>query len=332
MITSMHLAADGGFRQNLNEEQLREIVKKGDGLLWVDFAKPTPDEVFQLDEIFGFHPLAIEDCQHTSKFPKLDEFANYIFIVWLVPNPKYSPQMETQDGEATEEPVQEIDIFVGPHYVVTYHTGPLPFLQGLMDRGRRDHKRVLGRGSAFLTHDILDAGVDQFFVMVEKFQDEAEESEVRLQEKQDLELLQGVLDLKRRILSLRRQMNDHRELLQRLLRDNHSVVPQKSHAYFRNIVDHLNRIVGDLDVCRDTIDHAREVFLALLDARANQIMKVLTVLFTVSLPFTVLTGWYGMNFENLPFKLEAYGAYALTGVMLSISGSIIWWMRGKKWF
>jgi len=336
MISSQYLTGlttpNGAFKQGLSEEDIRSVVRSGNGMLWVDLQKATPEEYFLLDESFGFHPLAIEDCQHISKFPKLDEFSTHIFIVFLAPNPNYKPDVDEQVGQEPEEPVQEINIFVGPNYVVTNHAPPLPFLAALQERAKRDPKRVLGRGAAFLAHDILDAAIDQFFVMVEKFQDESEEAEERLLKTMNLELLQGMLDLKRRVLSLRRQMNDHRELIQRILRDNHAVITPKSHVYFRNILDHLNRIEDDLDVCRDTIDHAREVFLALMDTRANQIMKVLTVLFTVSLPFTVLTSWYGMNFEYLPFKDETWGPWALTGLMLGMAVSIMWWIRKRKWF
>ena len=141
-----------------------------------------------------------------------------------------------------------------------------------------------------------------------------------------------LLELKRRVLSLRRQMNDHRELLQRLIRGDHPVVAATSHIYYRNILDHLNRIEDDLDVCRDTIDHAREVYVALMDARANQVMKILTVVFTISLPFTILTGWYGMNFDRLPFTQEPWAPWALTGVMLAIAGGTLYWLRKNRWF
>ena len=330
MVSSLYFH-DGTLKQNLTDDELRSAVRSGAGLLWVNFHKPVADEIFKLDDVFGFHPLAIEDCQHTSQYPKLDDFGTYLFIVFLAPNPEFKAGAESTNERAID-PVQEIDLFLGPNYVVTYHVAPLPFMQGLVDRVKRDPKRVLGRGASFLVHDILDVAVDQFFTVVEKFQDESEEAELQLHKTGNLELLTGILELKRRVLSLRRQMNDHREMIQRLLRENHPAVAAKSHLYFRNILDHLNQIEDDLDVCRDTIDHAREVFLAYLDARANQIMKVLTVLFTLSLPFTVLTSWYGMNFKVLPFMDEPWGVYALSALMFGISGGIILWMRKNKWF
>src|SRR6185436_3276525 len=93
MITSLYLTAvttpNGALKQNLPEEEMRAAVRSGNGMLWVDLHKATPEEFFMLDEVFGFHPLAIEDCQHTSKFPKLDEFGTHVFFVFLAPNPNY---------------------------------------------------------------------------------------------------------------------------------------------------------------------------------------------------------------------------------------------------
>lgn len=333
MITSFYLTAvttdNGTLKQNLSEDEMRAAVRSGNGMLWVDFQKATPDEYFMLDEVFGFHPLAIEDCQHTSKLPKLDEFGTHVFLVFLAPNPNFRPDLECKEGETPVEPVQEIDVFLGPNYVVTNHAQPLPFLQEFVDRAKRDPKRVLGRGAAFLAHDILDAAVDQFFVMVEKIQDEADEAELELHRTEKLSLLTGMLELKRKVLSLRRQMNDHREVIQKLLRNNHAVCVPKSQAYFKDIIDHLNRIQNDLDVCRDTIDHAREVYIAVMDARANQTMKVLTILFTISMPFTILTGWFGMNFEHLPILHETWGPWAVSALMFLLAGGILYWLRGK---
>ncbi|MCW8128881.1 MAG: magnesium transporter CorA family protein [Planctomycetota bacterium] len=336
MISSLYLTAvttaNGTLKQNLSDDEMRTAVRTGNGMLWLDLYKATPEEFFLLDEVFGFHPLAIEDCQHTSKFPKLDEFASHVFISFLTPNPNYKPGMEIKEGEPSEEAIQEINIFLGPNYVVTNHQWPMPFLQTFHDRAKRDPKRVLGRGASFFCHDILDAAVDQFFLMVEKIQDEAEEAELALHKTEKLELLTGMLELKRRVLSLRRQMNDHRELIQRLLRDCHPACVPKSHAYYRDILDHLNRIENDLDVCRDTIDHAREVYIAVMDARANQVMKLLTLLFTVSLPFTILTGWFGMNFKDLPLLEDAWAPWAVTALMFALAGGILGWLRYRKFF
>jgi magnesium transporter len=300
----------------------------------VDLSKPTPDETFTLDEVFGFHPLTIEDCQNVSQFPKLDEYSNYLFLVFLAPNPSLKPNGAARSGEGNgngDDPVREIDIYLGRNFVVTYGIAALPFLQGIQDRAKRDPKRFLGRGATFLVHDILDAAVDQFFGMVGKFQAEAEEAEDKLQEPGTEELVARVLALKRRVLALRRQMSDHRETLQRLIRGNHPVVPPEALPYFRDILDHISKIEDDLDVCRDTIDMAREASLTLADVRINQAMKVLTVVFTLSLPLAVMTSWFGMNFKYLPLAEHEYGAYIYTGLMSAVCVAMWYWMRRQKW-
>jgi len=331
LISTLYRTPDGALKQNLTEDEVRSAVRSKEGVLWVDFYKPTPEEIFALDELFGFHPLAIEDCQHVSQFPKLDDFGAHLFLIFLAPNPKFKPDTDPEKI-STEEPVLELDMFLGVNFVVTYHISPLPFLNGLLERAKRDPKRVFNRGAVFLAHDILDAAVDQFFAMVAKFQDEAEEAEENLQKTGSEELLPGILELKRRVIRLRRQMSDHREVIQHLIRGNHSAVVPESHIYFRNILDHLNKIEDDLDVCRDTIDNARDVYLALSNVRTNQVMKVLTLVFALSLPFTVMTGWFGMNFDHLPFKEHPHGPWVYTAVMTLCAVAMIYWVRVKHWF
>lgn len=333
MITSLYLSPEGTLKQNLDEDEMRAVVRSHTGLMWVDLFKPTDDEIFFLDEVFGFHPLAIEDCQHVMQQAKLDDFGQYLFLVFLAPNPKFKPNVESKDNQnSEEEPVLEMDMFLGVNYVVTYRIAQLPFINGLLERAKRDPKRMFARGSAFLAHDILDAAIDQFFVMVDKFQGEAETAEIQLQSKATQDVLTGLLELKRRVLSLRRQMSDHRELINRILRINHKTVVLESHMYFRNILDHLLHIERDLDVCSDTIDNARDGYLAIANARTNEIMKVLTMVFTLSLPFTIVTSWFGMNFAHLPHLENPHGP-AIVTVVLCISTFLIFMaLRAKHWF
>jgi len=332
VITCLYRTPEGVLKQNLNEDEMRVAARAPGGLLWLDLNMPSVEEIALLDDVFAFHLLAIEDCRHANEFPKLDEFPNYLFLVFLVPNPKYKPDQVIEDGNKGEEPVIEMDMFIGQHFVVTYHTEPLPFVHGLLERGRRDPRRGLSHGSSFLAHDILDAGVDQFFVMVDKFQKEAEESETKLYEDHSQELLAGILQVKRRVLDLRRRMGDHRELIQRLLRGNPMIIVPDSHIYFRNVIDHLRSIEDDLDVCRDTIDNARDVFLALGNARSNDVMKTLTLVFTLSLPFSIVTSWFGMNFEHLPHLTNPWAPLIITVVMFGIAAIMLFWLRAKKWF
>lgn len=320
------------LRQNPDEDDLRAAVRSRQGAVWVDLHKPTPDEIFLLDEVFGFHPLTIEDCQNISRVPKLDEYGSYLFIVFLAPNPKFNPDVDASGNGNGEEPTLELDLFVGPNYVVTYHTTPLPFLQGLVDKGKRDAKRFLLRPGCFLAHDILDAAVDQFFAMVDRFEDETEEAEDKLLKEGNEELFARVLELKRRLLRLRRQMSGHREVIQRLVRGNHPAVVTESQVYFRDVLDHLSRIETDLDACRDTIDNARDVYLAVVNVKMQEVMKVLTVIFAVTMPFALLTSWFGMNFEALPVKEHPWGPWLITGLSVGAGAAILFWLRAKRWF
>lgn len=336
MITSYYYTSGGALKQNLDEDDMRAAVRSGEGLLWVNLQKPTPDETFVLDEAFGFHPLAIEDCQHVSRYPKLDEYREHLFLVFLAPNPSFRPEKmpgESENGNGNgDDAIHEVDLFLGKNYVVSYYNATLPFVQTLLDRAKREPKRGLGRGPAFLLHEIVDAAVDQFFAMVDKIEDEVEEAESKLLHVGQEETLAHLLDLKRRVMSLRRQMSDHRETIQRLMRLNHPVMSQDTAPYFRDILDHLNQIEDDLDVCRDTIDAARDVYLAMANTRTNDVMRVMTVLFTLTLPFAIMTSFFGMNFKKLPLDDHEYGVWIYTGIMSAVALALFLWIRKRKWF
>jgi magnesium transporter len=337
VITSYYLVPGGALKQNLDEDEMRAAVRSGEGLLWVNMQKPTPDETFVLDEAFAFHPLAIEDCQHISRYPKLDEYRDHLFLVILAPNPNFRPdkmpgESGNGNGNGDDEATHEVDLFLGRNYVISYYNATLPFVQTLLDRAKRDPKRGLGRGSAFLLHEIVDAAVDQFFAMVDRIEDEVEEAEPKLQEAGREEVLAHLLDLKRRVMGLRRQMSDHREIIQRLMRLNHPVMSQETAPYFRDILDHLNQIEDDLDVCRDTIDAARDVYLAMANTRTNEVMRVMTVMFTLTLPFAILTSWFGMNFKKMPLDDHEHGVWIYTGVMAVLALILFLWIRRRKWF
>ena len=333
MLTSIYLTPEGALKQGLSEDDMRAAVRSGAGTLWVDLFKPTPDEIFVLDEVFGFHPLAIEDCQHVSRHPKLDEYKNYLFIVFLVPNPSFKPGKGGQGEQASngEEPVQEIDIFLGKNYVVTYRLAALPFLQSLMDRARREPQRGLGRGASLLVHSLLDVAVDQFFAMVATFQERAEETEARIQSRRVKNPLPRVFALRRQVLSLRRQMSDHREMIQRVVRGDHGVVAPEAVPYFRDVLDHLRLIEADLEVCRETIDSARDVYLAIANVRIQEVIRVLTILFTVTLPIALITSFYGMNLKYLPFADHEYGAFITSGIMVLLCAALYVFLRIKDW-
>ena len=120
---------------------------------------------------------------------------------------------------------------------------------------------------------------------------------------------------------------------QRLVRGGHPSVVPESAPYFRDIQDHLNRIEDDLEVCRETMDSVRDAFLALADVRINHVMKILTIVFTLSIPFTILTGWFGMNFkaESMPLSQHDYGIWIYTGLMFAMLGAMLVWLRAKRW-
>ncbi|MCX7804633.1 MAG: magnesium transporter CorA family protein [Planctomycetota bacterium] len=328
MITSFYLTPEGKLTQGLSEDDMRAAIKGGKGVLWVDFERPTEDETFLLDEVFNFHPLSIEDCQqHKLMMPKMDEFPSHLFIVFLAPDPKKDVTVAEE-----EEFYQQIALFVGRNYVVTYHARPCDLITAAIQRVRRDPAGVIGRGADFLANDVMDGVVDQYFPVVDKLHTICEKMEDQaVDPKQPADTLASILAIKRRILALRRLMIDHREVLQRMMRSPHPVVSEKANMYYRDIMDHLTAMEDDLDVCRDTIDGARDLCVNVANLRVQEIIRLLTGLFTITLPAALVTAFYGMNFSDLPLRMEdESGAWIAMGVTVVMTLGVYLWLRRKR--
>jgi magnesium transporter len=329
MIRSFAYDRSGKVRQNLDEKGLRRALRSKTSVVWVDFDEPTLTESALLDDVFGFHPLSIEDCLHASEHPKVDDFGTYVFVVFLAPD-KVLPGQEELD-------FIEVDLFLGPNFVVTYHKRPTHAIDATLDRARRLSQDVFGRGADFLFHDILDRIVDQYLSVTAHWDRAADQYENRILDRSGhQEVLQEVLDFKRGLLDLRQNLVDHRNSLDQLLRASHDLLSDELRIYLSNIRDHLERTLDEADLCRDSINSARDLYLSILSQRTNEVMRVLALVATVMLPLTFIASLYGMNVD-LPGGLDSgnerspYSFHVLIGIMISIAVAMIGVFRWKKW-
>ena len=306
---------------------MRAAIKSGRGVLWVDFDRPTQDETFLLDEVFNFHPLSIEDCQQQTLMPKIDDFPAHQFIVFLAPDPK--KDIVTAEEE---EFYQQIALFVGRNYLATYHSKQCDLIAALIQRVRRDPAGVMGRGADFLANDVIDGVVDQYFPVVDKLNAVCEKMEDQAADpKQPSDTLASILAIKRRILALRRLMIDHREVLQRMMRSPHPVVSEKANMYYRDILDHLAAMEDDLDLCRDTIDGARDLCVNMANLRVQEIIRFLTIMFTLTLPAAIVSSFFGMNFSDLPLRFkDESGAWLAVILMAALTAGFYLWLRRRR--
>jgi len=310
--------------QNISVEGLAEVVANKESILWVDLDLPTPEEVKQvLVKAFAFHPLAIEDCQTPAERPKVESYGEYLFLVL----PAEGLRLVEGDPDVTE-----ICCFLGDNYLVTYHRRSLSCFDTISKRCEANPKRTLGRGPAFVMHGIIDALVDGYFPHIKKVDDELDALEAAIFEKPAENVLNDLLDFRERVQTLRRVLSPQRDILTHLCRASYPQISSDVQVYLRDVVDHLLRLVDNIDNFRYTLSGFMEIYLSLTSNRMNQVMKTLTVIATIMMPLSVLTGIYGMNFKFMPEKDWPLGYAFFWLLALGISGSMLYYFRRKKWF
>ena len=303
-------------------EQLPELLHDEKAVVWVDMEKPTEAEDRLLLDVFRFHPLTVEDCRENRHYPKIEEFPNYLyFIVHGV----------TADTSPDRFNTIELDGFLGPNYVITYHHE--------MFRSINNVKKQLTtspvscqRGPAFLLHQILDQIVDYYSPVLDDFDeriDQLEDNIFSLRRPNDA-ILEQIMELKRSVLRLRRISAKQMDIFYRLSRGEVHLIPQPMLPFYRDIYDHLVRVTDLAESYRDLISGALEAYLSVVSNRMNEIMKVLTIFSAVMLPLTFLAGVYGMNFDNIPELHTRYGYFGIWAVMIFVAVTMLslFWRAG----
>jgi magnesium transporter len=301
---------------------LPSLLARGSGLTWIDLDLPTPDEARILSDVFAFHPLAIENCLGEVVHPKIDDYPDYLYIV--------VHGVVAVDLAKEAFRTEELDIFLGPRYLVTHHQEPRRSIEEVRERCRK-RPDLLGRGSDFLLHDLLDAVVEHYQPALEQIESEIDRVEERIFSDPSQETLNDILALKRDVLRLRRIIGPQKEAVNRLTRREFRLVSDAAIPYFRDVYDHLFRMQDLTEQYRDLITGAMEAYLSMVSNRLNTVMKALTAVSTVILPMSLIAGIYGMNFKRMP-ELEWPWGYPLAlGLMAAVGLGLFAFFKTKRW-
>ncbi len=319
---AFYMAPSGELLDQLDKKQVQDLLIKKDGLLWIDIEDVTDEDAELLSAVFGFHPLAVEDCiSRDIHPPKIDDFEDYLFVI--VHGINYHTESEVVE-------TTELAFFMGKNYVVTTHDVPMRSISSMLDHIRKDG-RLMRRGADFLTHDIIDALVDNIMPTIEQMDEKNDQLEDEALHKPKRETLMAIMQLKRSILSLTRIILPQREIVNRLSRGEYNLICERAQIYYRNIFDHLVRIEMLTLGLRDMTESVLSTYLSSVSNRMNEVMKVLTLIATIFIPLTFIAGIYGMNFANMPELALRYGYFVILGVMAVIGISLAVYFRRKKW-
>lgn len=305
-----------------NLEDISSYLGKKDARVWVDIQKPTQTDMQFIGRHFSFHPLAIEDCMTSIQRPKIDRYDNYLFIVL------HAAILAPHKDKASS---LELDSFIGENYVVTVHLKPIPSVSATWQRCIK-HIGIMSRGAAYLFYFLADALVDNYFPILEKLDKEIQKAEDAIFKHADSTVLSKVFDLKENVLILRRILGPQRETMNFIARGGyHPIIPAELSVYFRDVSDLLARINDNLDTYRDMLTSALDGYMSITSNKLNEIIKVLTIIATIMMPLTLITGIYGMNFRFMPEINWRYGYFAVMLIMISLAGGMLLFFKKKKW-
>ena len=327
MIRSLYYFPGQSIRKDVPPREFPELIRNRRGLLWVDFTSETPETSLSILESFGFHPLAIDDALLETHVPRLDDWGNYLYIVLNYMNVK-------ENGETWETEVDELDIFLGQNYIVTHHDHPINAIEETWEACDRDPRNTQD-GADHLLYKITDRLVAEYMPTVEKIDAAIDQIEDQVFDRPSPRTLERLFALKRVLLAMRRILLPQREVLNKLARDDYKVIDPKDRVFFRDIYDHLVRLHDLNESLRDLVGGALDTYLSVINNRMNEVMKTLTIITTLFMPLTFLTGFFGMNFFEPLGLMKAWTTSPVFYVVLAINlllpiGMYIW-MRRRTW-
>ena len=279
--------------------------------------------VERIGEIFDIHQLVLEDILNTHQRPKFEEYENYLFIVLK--------GLMVKGGEFSVA-YEQISLLVLKDFVFAFKAKKDGLFAPVLQRIRTSKGRFRSLGSDFLTYSILDAIIDQNFLLIDSLEEAitVQEDELLAGNSSDA-TLNAIQRLKREIVRVRRYASPIREMINEMLRSESPLINEKTHIYLRDVSDHATRIIESIELHRDIISGLLEIHMSSVSNRMNEVMKVLTVFATIFIPLTFLTGIYGMNFEYMP-ELKLRWAYpAIWVVFIAIPAALLVYFKRKKW-
>ncbi len=286
------------------------------------------DGVYQADVIervgkhFNIHPLVLEDIANTAQRPKMEDFGDYIFVVL---------KMLCHDTKTDEVRTEQVSLILGPRFVISFQEVEGDVFSPIRDRIRKAKGRIRKMGADYLAYALIDAVVDNYFLILERFGERIEGMEGELVTNPAPETLQKIHILKRELIFLRRSVWPLRETISGLQRGESSLIADSTEIYLRDVYDHTIQVIDTVESLRDMASGMLDTYLSSISNRMNEVMKVLTIIATIFIPITFIAGIYGMNFAFMP-ELGWRGAYfVVLGVMAGVSLAMLIYFRRKRW-
>jgi magnesium transporter len=321
---SLYWDGDGRVRHNLPLRELVEVVRSKRGELWVDIDAANRHQHALLEKLFAFHPLSIEDTLNPNSRVKVEEYDGYLFAIIR----------GVRFDEKTEDPYDldtfNVCFFLGSNYLVTVHAENVASVETVRDHILRNPE-LLARGAERLMHAIMDAAVDAYFPLLDQIDEFTHECEEKVFITFDANAMRRIFSVKRAVLSLRRHLAPQREVFNVLTNRPSALLHPEAQIYFRDIYDHVLRITEALETYRDLLSSTLDAYLTQVSNQLGKVSKSLGVIATLSIPFVVISGMWGMNFVRIPLADNPLGFWLMLGLQVGLGGALIALLKWRRW-
>jgi magnesium transporter len=282
-----------------------------------------PDIAETIGRQYDLHPLVLEDILNTDQRPKVEDYERYLFLTL---------KMITYDEQAKMVHAEQVSIIIlGPSFVISFQEREGDVFDPVRDRLRKGKGRIRKSGPDYLAYALMDAVVDNYFLVLERVGEDIEELEEEVVGNPGPETVESVQNLKRELLYLRKSVWPLREAILGLEKGGSPLIADKTAIYLRDVYDHSIQIIDTVETFRDMVSGMVDIYLSSVSNRMNQIMKVLTIIATLFIPLTFIVGVYGMNFKYMPELQWRYGYFIVWAIMIAIGVLMLLYFRKKKW-
>lgn len=313
--------------KHVQEKKVKSIdecfpLKKKPSVTWINVdGVHDPGIIEKIGQYLNLHPLAMEDIVSIGQRPKTEDYGDYIFTVLRL----------VEYNNRNELSSEQISIIIGQNYVISFKERESDIFDNIRERIIKGKARGRKLGASYLAYRLIDAIVDKYFVVLEKLGEKIVSIEGELVTNTDQKVLRTIYGLKRETILLRKVIWPLRDVIGILEREETDLINRKIIIFLRDLYDHTIQMIDTIEIYRDILSSMVEIYLSSVSNKMNEIMKVLTIISTIFIPLTFITGIYVINFKNTPEIDWALGYPAIWVVMILISLSMILYFKKKQW-
>lgn len=311
--------------EEINIEHVEQCAhyKNKDSVTWINMEGMNTNYIQKIGEYFGIHPLVSEDIVNTGQRPKVEDYGDYLFVVI---------KMIYVGKEKNDMISEQISLIIGKNYVISFQEKEGDVFNPIRERIHSNNGRIRKMGADYLAYSLLDAVVDQYFVILENKGEQIDALEEQLMTNGNSEASREIHNYKREMVFLRKQIWPLREVLSSLQRGESELITKTTGIYLRDVYDHTIQVVDTIESFRDILHGMHDMHMTNISNKMNEVMKVLTIIATIFIPITFMAGIYGMNFDHIP-ELHWRGSYFVFWIaVFLVVGGMTMYFKKKKWF